>query len=1009
MKRFCALVAIVFSCITSWAQLSGTGYYRVQNTDSERFIIVTNNQGSINYTSTTVDFSSLLTIRNFSNVESNPASVIYFDERTPGQYVLSSQGTDTYTLSGGYLLKLTSRSDGSYMAGATQAGMTKYVCDSKANGDMGKITDNNSARRCWWIKPVDQTANQYFGLKPETDVTVYANGLYYRTFFAAFPFSFASSGMKAYCVETVDHELGIAVYSEISGAVPSAAPVIVSFSSGSSSQNKFNVGAANPVSLSSNQLTGVYFDRYDYEEDIDNRTLNNPSTMRLLGLTASGKLGFVKSSLTAVPHNTAYLSVPATAPAEYVLMTRAEYETEKARLTDVVTVTAKNVSRNYGEANPSLEYTVTGTGTLKGQPSLSCAATTASPVGAYPIVVGKGSVTNYSFTGVNGTLTVTKAPLTVTADSYTIKQTQPWPTLTLSYAGFKNGETEAVLTSLPTLSTDAPADKKPGVYNIYVSGGEAGNYEMNRVAGKLTILEADPITLRADDKTMAYGDPVPAFTYTVTGGTVTGTPNISSKGSSQSPVGVYPILINAGTISYPNLKVVSGSLTITAAPLTVTADSYTIKQNQPWPKLTLSYDGFRNGDSEAVLTSQPVLTTDAPADKTPGVYNIYVSGGSADNYQFKYVAGKLTILEADPVTVTAKSYTRAYGDALAELGYTIDGAAALDGVPNVRCDAGRLSPVGTYPIIITRGSITYPNLKLVDGTLTVTKAPLTVTAQSYTIKQTDELPELELTISGFANGEDAGVLTAMPVATVSVPADKTPGVYDIVVSGGEADNYSFDYVAGQLTIVEADAIVVRALDAEMTYGDDVPQFAYEVVGGELTGEPAISCEATSRSDAGEYAITIGQGTLSAYPNLQFVSGTLTIGKAPLTVSVADAEMTQGDPLPDFVLLYDGFRNGDDESVLLSKPVATTSASSESPAGKYAVEVSGGEAANYVFSYVGGTLTIEVRSSNISTAMVLDKPIDVYTITGRKVLSQTTTLRSLRKGVYIVDGRKVVVE
>ena len=38
-----------------------------------------------------------------------------------------------------------------------------------------------------------------------------------------------------------------------------------------------------------------------------------------------------------------------------------------------------------------------------------------------------------------------------------------------------------------------------------------------------------------------------------------------------------------------------------------------------------------------------------------------------------------------------------------------------------------------------------------------------------------------------------------------------------------------------------------------------------------------------------------------------------------------------------------------------------------------------------------------------------KPVDVYTIDGKLVRRQTTTLRGLRKGVYVVGNKKVVVE
>lgn len=39
----------------------------------------------------------------------------------------------------------------------------------------------------------------------------------------------------------------------------------------------------------------------------------------------------------------------------------------------------------------------------------------------------------------------------------------------------------------------------------------------------------------------------------------------------------------------------------------------------------------------------------------------------------------------------------------------------------------------------------------------------------------------------------------------------------------------------------------------------------------------------------------------------------------------------------------------------------------------------------------------------------DKPVDVYNIQGQKVRSNVISLESLPKGVYIINGRKVVVK
>ena len=81
-------------------------------------------------------------------------------------------------------------------------------------------------------------------------------------------------------------------------------------------------------------------------------------------------------------------------------------------------VTANDASRTYGTANPTFTSTITGfvngdtqASAVTGAPSLTTTATTASPAGTYPITAAVGTLAaaNYTFTFVNGTLTVNKA------------------------------------------------------------------------------------------------------------------------------------------------------------------------------------------------------------------------------------------------------------------------------------------------------------------------------------------------------------------------------------------------------------------------------------------------------------------------------------------------------------------------------------------------------------------------------------------------------------------------
>lgn len=77
-------------------------------------------------------------------------------------------------------------------------------------------------------------------------------------------------------------------------------------------------------------------------------------------------------------------------------------------------------------------------------------------------------------------------------------------------------------------------------------------------------------------------------------------------------------------------------------------------------------------------------------------------------------------------------------------------------------------------------------------------------------------------------------------------------------------------------------------------------------------------------------------------------------------------------------------------------------------GNYPIRVVGGFAKNYKIIPVNGTLTITTPHVGIMDVDTDGKTFDVYTVTGRKVRHQVTTLKGLPSGVYIVNGVKVVV-
>lgn len=85
-------------------------------------------------------------------------------------------------------------------------------------------------------------------------------------------------------------------------------------------------------------------------------------------------------------------------------------------------------------------------------------------------------------------LTVAKAPLTITAQNCSKNVGEENPALTVKYEGFVLNEDETVLSTQPTVQTEATTDSPIGTYRIWVSGAEADNYDITFVNGTLTVV-----------------------------------------------------------------------------------------------------------------------------------------------------------------------------------------------------------------------------------------------------------------------------------------------------------------------------------------------------------------------------------------------------------------------------------------------------------------------------------------------------------------------------------------
>ena len=169
------------------------------------------------------------------------------------------------------------------------------------------------------------------------------------------------------------------------------------------------------------------------------------------------------------------------------------------------------------------------------------------------------------------------------------------------------------------------------------------------MAGTLTVTPA-ALTITADDKSKVYGAALPTLTASYSGFVNGDTASSLTSPVVSAPAPVPPVtlaLIRSHPAARPDanytISFVAGTLTVTPAALTITADDKSKVYGAALPTLTASYSGFVNGDTGSSLTSPVGLSTTASAASDAGTYPITSSGAADANYTISFVAGTLTV------------------------------------------------------------------------------------------------------------------------------------------------------------------------------------------------------------------------------------------------------------------------------------------------------------------------------------------------------------------------------
>jgi len=354
----------------------------------------------------------------------------------------------------------------------------------------------------------------------------------------------------------------------------------------------------------------------------------------------------------------------------------------------------------------------------------------------------------------------------------------------------------------------------------------------------------------------ATHNPITAtITVTPSSATCTGTATTFTITVNPAPVISANANLTATAIEYGELFPVK-SFTISginlSAGITVTAPlGFEISNDN------LTFSGTTIIGTAGDITNTTVyyrLKTGFPVDTYSG--NILLSSPGAANV---IVTLPNTTVTPAPLTITADNVNKIYGESLknnpASTAFKITAGGLKNGntlttvAINYGTGAAASAAVGTYPTVSviapTGGNGFLPSnyaISLVNGSITVAPAVLTITAENKSKIFNTANPELTVHYDGFVNNESPAVLMVKPAISTTATITSVAGNYPISVTGAVATNYSIIYVDGSLTVTPA-PLAVNPPNAFTPNGDGINDL-WEIP--ELTASPGCSIKIYSR-------------------------------------------------------------------------------------------------------------------------------------------------------------------
>lgn len=529
-------------------------------------------------------------------------------------------------------------------------------------------------------------------------------------------------------------------------------------------------------------------------------------------------------------------------------------------------VTADDKSMTYGEEVPKLTYTPdVPDGYTLTTPTLSLGDYNAE-TGTRVIILSNAWVADANGTALdaaqleltvnNGTLTVAKRNITISAKPVTSEYTGSAVNATeneitsgslatgdsiksVEYTGGPVNVGTGTSTPSAAVIVDANGNDVTANYNITYSGAEV---TVSKYSGEVVIT--------AKDATKPYDGSALTASNDVTVSGLLGTDTVEAKVSGEATVpgkdgtakvDSYVIKNAAGedvSGNYGNVKLTDGKLTVTKRDITVTtgsaskaydktalttkADDYSITSGSlvSGQKLTLALSGTQTepGSSKNTVKEGSLKISDEQGRDYTAYYNVTIKEGTLE----------VTGVKVIEISIKATSAKKVYdGTELTANSYDVISGELESGDTLVVEYSGSITNAGTTANKIVKVTAKDANGKDVtakykistqDGTLEITKAPLTVTAKSAEkVYDGKALTANTCEVKGsLAKGHKISATVTGSQTQIGSSKNKASNVKIVDANGNDVtSNYEITYVEGTLTVKAANAKPKTGDDANM--------------------------------------------------------------------------------------------------------------------------------------------------------------------------------------------------